>query len=60
MKNIPFADLGTVARLELRERPVGDVLPPVGAVFGKGVEGEALCIACKMQIWNTVHCQAMK
>ena len=46
-------DGSCVVGAELFERPVGDVLAAVGAVFGVGVEGEALSAACpgrKMEV----------
>ena len=42
VEDIPLADLLAILRLELLERPIGDVLAPVAAVFGVGVEGETL------------------
>jgi len=43
VENVPLADGGiVVAGAELFERPVGDVLASAAAVFGVGVEGEAL------------------
>src|SRR5271157_4308155 len=43
VEDVPLADGGiVVAGAELFERPVGDVLASVGAVFRVGVEREAL------------------
>ena len=43
VEDVPLGDGGVVvAGAELFEGPVGDVLAAVGAVFGVGVEGEAL------------------
>jgi hypothetical protein len=58
VEDVPLADGGVVvADAELFLRPVGDVLPPVAAVFGVGVEGKALGIAGKVKVWNSVACE---
>jgi hypothetical protein len=43
VENVPLADLLVVVVLaEMLQRPIGDVLPPVRAVFVVDVEREAL------------------
>src|SRR5450631_1375310 len=43
VEDVPLGDGGVVvAGAELFERPIGDVLAAMGAVFGVGVEGEDL------------------
>jgi len=42
MEDVALRDLGAVLRLELRQRPIGDVLAAVAAVFSVDVEREAL------------------
>jgi hypothetical protein len=50
-KNVPLADRGiVVAAAELFERPVRDVLAPIGTVFGVGVERETLGVADKVEV----------
>ncbi len=44
VEDVPLRDFGAVLRLELCQRPIGDVLSPIAAIFGVGVVGEALCL----------------
>ena len=49
VEDVPLGDGGVVVvGAELFEGPVGDVLAAVGAVFGVGVEGEALGAAFRL------------
>ena len=46
MENIPFANASILMMLtEVVQRPVGDILAAVLAVFSVGIEGEALRIS---------------
>jgi len=42
VEDVVLRDLGSVLRLELRQRPVGDILATVAAVLSVDVEREAL------------------
>src|SRR5438552_12513501 len=57
MEDVPLGDGAViVAGAELFERPVGDVLAAVGAVFfGVGVEGEALRPTLWQQVGNVLY-----
>jgi hypothetical protein len=56
VEDVPLGDGGVVvAGAKLFERPVGDVLAAVGAVFGAGVEGETLRVAGKVEVRKVVR-----
>src|ERR1700680_1371066 len=60
MEDIPLGDGRVcVADAKLFERPVGNVLAAVGAVFVVGVEGEALEAIARtnMEVWDVRHDQ---
>jgi hypothetical protein len=55
VEDVPFGDGGVVvAGAELFERPVGDVLAAVRAVFGVGVERETLGAALGKIVGKTL------
>src|ERR1035438_10606421 len=64
VEDVPLADSRVaVARLELLQRPIRDVLPPLAPVFGVGVEGkalEAVCAGAEMKIGRETRCQNTK
>jgi len=61
MQDVPFGDRGVaVVGAKLFEGPVGDVLTAVGAVFGVGVEREALRTALGKLVCDYVRCEREK
>src|SRR5207237_8330624 len=61
MEDVPLRDGAVaVASAKLFQRPVGDVLTAVGAVFGVGVEREALRTALGKLVCDYVRCEREK
>jgi len=59
VKDIPLGNLFiAIVLAKLRKRPVSDVLPAIRAVFVVGIEGKALCVACKVKIGDTIRAKA--
>ena len=54
VEDVPLGDVGVgVVGAELVQRPVGDVLAAVGAVFVVSVEGDKpLGIGVKVEVWD--------
>ena len=49
VEDVPLAEFPAIPRPVLAQRPVGDVLAPVAAVYVVGVEGEALEAVCSVE-----------
>ena len=63
VEDIPLRHMSAVFRLELRQRPISNVLTAIAAILVVGVVGEALesiCCSKQMQIRDNIGYESTK